>query len=132
MEFNNEKYFHLYIGKSYREFLSEFLSELRSGRTPQYTEFNYPISEWVTKHSIDPIMAINGWFQWIDVFRKDNGIFVLDNPAYDVRTKADVKVREFVKKLSEHKDLINISDLDKLSESVFIKASVENMLDFFR
>lgn len=129
-EFSNEKYSRLYIGKSYREFLSELLAELRNGNAPQYTEFNYPISEWATKHSIDPIMAIDGWFQWIDAFRKDSGVFALNSLTYDVRKKADEKLREFVKRLVTHGDLINATDIEKLSESVFVKASVDNLLDF--
>lgn len=127
-KFSNEKYKDLYVYR-YREFLLLMLETMKAdanGKELDYKEFNYPISSWIHKHSIDPIMHTSGWFRWIDKFERDKQIFSLNIPAVQVRNMADEKVRAFVKKLEEGDQLLKIEEIDKLSESIFIKASVDN------
>lgn len=128
LKFSNEKYKDLYVYR-YRELLMLMVEASKSnGKAPEYKEYNFPISNWVSKHAIDPIMDIPGWFRWIEKFGKDKEVFSLNIPAVHVRNKADKKVREFVAKLEDGGKLIKVDDLENLSESIFIKASIDNFV----
>lgn len=127
--FPREQFSALYDNSKYKEFLLTMIETIRTrGNAPKLEEYNYPISEWVSKHSIDPIVSIPNWFSWIESFRKDNRIFDYLDTTYNVRVRADNTVREFVKTLEDSGALINVSEIDKLSESIFIKASMDNLL----
>ena len=128
VKFSKDKYKDLYVYR-YKEFLLLMIETMKAnGKMPEYKEFNFPISNWVADHSIDPIMDTDGWFRWIEKFSMDNEIFALNIPAVHVRNKADKKVRDFVKRLDEEGQLIKCSDVDNLSESIFIKASIDNFI----
>ncbi len=128
--FKKEHFGTLYANRNYKEFLLTMIETIRmNGNAPKLEEYNFPISEWVSKHSIDPMVAVPNWFSWIESFRKDDRIFDFSDTTNNVRAKADNKVREFVKTLEDGGVLINVSEIDKLSESVFIKASMDNLLD---
>lgn len=127
-KFSNDKYKDLYAYK-YREFLLLMIEASKTnGKAPEYKEYNFPISNWISSHAIDPIADTFGWFRWIENFAKDKDVFSLNIPAVHVRNKADAKVREFVKKLQDGGKLLKVDNIEKLSESIFIKASVDNFV----
>ena len=128
--FNKEQFGALYANNKYGVFLLAMIEAIRAkGNAPKLEEYNYPISDWVSKHSLDPIGSIPKWFSWIESFREDRGVFDITDTAYNVRAKADRKVLEFVNRLESVGEVVNTSDLGKLSESIFIKASMDNLLD---
>ena len=126
-KFSNEKFKDLYV-YSYKDFLLLMVDRLKATGNPEYKTFNYPISEWVSNHSIDSINDMPGWFRWIEMFERDNDVFLLNIPAVFVRNFADAKVRSFVKELKSAGKLYKDDEVEKLSESIFIKASIDNFV----
>lgn len=126
-KYSNDKYFALYQNNNYKQFLVLMMNEMKSGgKAPEYKEFNFPISGWLTEHSIDPMTDINGWFRWIEGFKNDDEIFQSDTPAIVVRDKADAKVRDLIDKLEKRGSFFKVDKVEQITESVFIKASVDN------
>ncbi len=128
IKYSKEKYGSFYA-YSYKDFLLLMIEKNKScDKVQEYEEFNYPISRWVSKHAIDPIIDTPRWFKWIDGFERDEKIFALNKPACFVREEADKKVREFVKKLEDAGSLVDVNEMEELSESIFIRASIDNFV----
>lgn len=127
--YKNEKYGDLYKF-TYKDFLIKMFDRVSDEGIENYNTFNYPISEWVDKHTLDPISDTIKWFRWIEAFENDKEIFMLNKSTFIVRDKAHKKIVEFIGKLQKGKLLINVNvgDVECISEKIFIKASVDNYL----